>query len=228
MGQFLNSGSKDFAVVRHAKYFVDKTGLLSVTNAALDQDKRFFCISRPRRFGKTTDAEMLTAYYCLDEDSSSLFDGLTISSTPDYKEHLNQHHVIHISMLTMDSLLREDQSYQEDEHPKGTPDFKSMDLVGYTNYTLREELKAAFPGCSTWDKCLIRILCDIHSNAEGHPKFIFIIDEWDHIYRAYPKDKALQDSYISFLTSLQHAYRQMHSPRLPHRHLSHSEIRAPI
>ena len=202
MGHFLNPGRCNFEAVRCSKYFVDKTGLLSITNAALGRDRRLFCVSRPRGFGKTTDAEMLTAYYCQGEDSSSLFDGLIISSAPDYKEHLNQHHVIHISMRTMDSLLHEAQSNQKMEHPKGTPNFLSMNLVDYTNYTLREELKAAFPGCSTWDKCLIRVLFDIHSSAEGHSKFIFIIDEWDHIYRAYPKDIALQDRYVSFLTSL--------------------------
>lgn len=202
MGRFLNPGKEAFEAVRYSEYFVDKTGLLSRTNAALDRDRRLFCVSRPQGFGKTTAAEMLTAYYCQGEDSSSLFDGLTISSAPDYKEHLNQHHVIHISMLSMDSLLHEDQSDQENDHPEGAPDYKSMNLVDYTNYILREELKAAFPGCSTWDKCLIRILFDIHSNAEGHPKFIFIIDEWDHIFRKYPKDKVLQDRYITFLTSL--------------------------
>ena len=45
----------------------------------------------PRRFGKSTDANMLVAYYSKGCDSSHIFNNLKISQTELYYKHLNQH-----------------------------------------------------------------------------------------------------------------------------------------
>ena len=59
----------------------------------------FFCLSRPRRFGKSVTAQMLCSYYARGIDSSPLFDELKIASFGDYKKHLNQYDVIFVREL---------------------------------------------------------------------------------------------------------------------------------
>lgn len=68
------------------------------------------CVSRPRRFGKSVDANMLVAYYSKECDSHSLFDDLKIAQYETYEAHLNKHHVIHLNMndfLTDSSNIKE-------------------------------------------------------------------------------------------------------------------------
>lgn len=43
-------------------YFVDKSEILEELIPALQQEQRFFCITRPRRFGKTVMANMIDAF----------------------------------------------------------------------------------------------------------------------------------------------------------------------
>ena len=42
--------------------YIDKTALIEKTNAALNTRQKYLCVSRPRRFGKSMAADMLTAY----------------------------------------------------------------------------------------------------------------------------------------------------------------------
>jgi len=58
-----NPGSEDFEIFLKNKIFVDKTELIYHLNNVINSPDRFICVSRPRRFGKTTNANMLSAYY---------------------------------------------------------------------------------------------------------------------------------------------------------------------
>ena len=73
MGRFLNSGNEKFAEFSKTKYFVDKTEMINVL-LEKDADEKFICSSRPRRFGKSVTANMLTAYFSRGTDSGSLFE----------------------------------------------------------------------------------------------------------------------------------------------------------
>ena len=97
MGIYLNPGNSGFADIRRAKY-VDKSPLISVVNRPISTPHKLICVSRPRRFGKSYAAQMLCAYYDRSCDSQALFDGLEISQTFDYKEHLNRYDVIYLNM----------------------------------------------------------------------------------------------------------------------------------
>ena len=79
MGVYLNPGNDGFKMALNSKIYVDKSGLISYTNSVLKTEQRFVCVSRPRRFGKSMAANMLTAYYEKDIDSSEMFQGLSIS-----------------------------------------------------------------------------------------------------------------------------------------------------
>ena len=98
MGRYLNQGNENFQKSVNSEIYIDKTGLIEKTNALLDTEQKFICVSRPRRFGKSMAVNMLSAYYACGEDSSALFDGLTISHTASYSQHLNQYNVIKVNM----------------------------------------------------------------------------------------------------------------------------------
>ena len=98
MGIYLNPDNQDFYMSYNDDIYVDKSMLIEYTNSRLNKASRFICVSRPRRFGKSTDANMLVAYYSRGCDSHELFNALKVSKLPDYEKHLNQHHVIHLNM----------------------------------------------------------------------------------------------------------------------------------
>ena len=98
MGSYLNPSSKSFRECLNSQIYVDKSELIAHTNALLDTRQKFVCVSRPRRFGKSMAADMLSAYYSSAENTSSLFDSLKISKHKSYSLHLNQHDVLKINM----------------------------------------------------------------------------------------------------------------------------------
>ena len=93
MGYYLNPSSPRDEKLKKSKVFVDKTDIFEILNENLGKEKSFFCLSRPRCFGKSVTAQMICSYYARCQDSSSLFDNLKIASFDDYKKHLNQHDV---------------------------------------------------------------------------------------------------------------------------------------
>ena len=106
MGRFVNSGNSAFQVALNSEIYVDKTGLLAYTNKVMDTTAKFICNSRPRRFGKSITADMLTAYYCKNCNSEEMFSSLEISQTPDFRKYLNQYDVIHLGYLGYDQDTR--------------------------------------------------------------------------------------------------------------------------
>ena len=98
MGAYVNPGNNNFAKSLHSKTFVDKTGLIQLTNEALGTDDCRIVVSRPRRFGKTTALFTLRAYYSCGCDSRALFRGLTIAQAPSFEDHLNKHNVISLDV----------------------------------------------------------------------------------------------------------------------------------
>ena len=108
MGMFLNSIEPydKYKTITKGLYFVDKTELLEELIPALEQEQRFFCITRPRRFGKTVMANMIASFFEKSEGGSDIFDRLKISEYPKYKEHLNKQNVISIKNIFL-ALKRE-------------------------------------------------------------------------------------------------------------------------
>ena len=78
--------------------YVDKTGLIKYTNSIVDTLQSCVCVSRPRRFGKSMAADMLTAYYSKGCDSRELFSGLEIAKDESFEEHLNKYDTIFLNM----------------------------------------------------------------------------------------------------------------------------------
>ena len=95
MGVFVNPDNGAFQVALDSKIYVDKTGLLKYVNSVLGTTNAYICNSRPRRFGKSITANMLTAYYSRGCDSTQMFAGLEISRDPNFEKYLNKYDVIH-------------------------------------------------------------------------------------------------------------------------------------
>ena len=98
MGIYLNPTNQNFYEAVNKEIYVDKSLLIERIEHLKEKVNKYLCISRPRRFGKSTDANMLVAYYSKGCDSSQIFNRLKISQTELYQKHLNQHNVIHINM----------------------------------------------------------------------------------------------------------------------------------
>lgn len=98
MGMFVNPDHTAFKVALDSEIYVDKTGLLKYTNRVLGTLQGYICNSRPRRFGKSITANMLTAYYSKGSNSEEMFSGLEISRSSDFHRHLNKYDVIHLDI----------------------------------------------------------------------------------------------------------------------------------
>ena len=56
---YLNPGNSGFERILKT-YYVDKTGMIDIINKRIDTTESLICISRPRRFGKSYAAQMLS------------------------------------------------------------------------------------------------------------------------------------------------------------------------
>ena len=87
-----------FQMLAHDTFFVDKSDILEKLSTRINPPNRYICITKPRRFGKTSVLNMLGAYYCRAFDSSDLFDGLKISKSPSFMTHFNKYNVINLCL----------------------------------------------------------------------------------------------------------------------------------
>lgn len=101
---------ENFRRVLNRKIYVDKSMMIDKLNAVIGSDDCYYCITRPRRFGKTVNANMLGAYYTCGYDSRDLFKHLNVAQTSSYEKHLNKHHVIYIDFSRMPDICN---SYRE-------------------------------------------------------------------------------------------------------------------
>ncbi|MCD8018049.1 MAG: AAA family ATPase [Clostridiales bacterium] len=184
MGTYLNPGNKGFRAILNGTY-VDKTGLIDYINSTINtMPDKLTCFSRPRRFGKSFTAKMLSAYYDKSCDSRELFEGLTIATMDSFVQHLNHYDVIYLDITRFISLAS---------------DIKNV--VSDIQRNVIEELKQEYPDCiKKEEKILADALMGI-SQKTGN-EFVFIIDEWDAIFREAKEDKKLQEEYVQLLRGL--------------------------
>ena len=182
MGIYINVGNAGFQSARNGEY-VDKSGLIALINKTLFSERRFSCVTRCRRFGKSMAAKMLYAYYDHSCDSRRLFTDLEIASDPSFEKHLNKMPVIYLDMS--DFVTR----------------FKDDMIVKRMDAELKEDIHKAYTDIPVEDgddlmKYLIRI-----EEATQQP-FFFIIDEWDAICREFTSGTKAMDEYVDWLRRL--------------------------
>ena len=183
MGNYLNPDNIDFRRALNSEIYVDKSELIKQTNAILDTENRFVCVSRPRRFGKSMAANMLTAYYSKGCDSSEMFAPLKISSDDSFEKYLNKYNVIHINMVEFST------------------NNTISDMIAEIEKTLLFDILDEFSDLRFFDETkLIRTIQDVFTKTKV--PFIFIIDEWDCVFRIKKYTPDDQTEYLNFLRNL--------------------------
>lgn len=191
MGIYLNPGEEKFACAFRSQIYVDKTGLLEYTNSIINTENCNMCISRPRRFGKSITAAMLSAYYGRNCNSREMFDTLKIARTRGYEIYLNCYDVIQVDM----NVFRHRRDAKTGESINAT---KS---VGLFHQEVIKELREAYPECLTESEGdLPTALMKVYQSTGV--KFVIIIDEWDTIFREDKRDESAQKVYIELLRGL--------------------------
>ena len=184
MSLYLNR-NEDFSNYVNDTIFIDKSNLITITNNNIRKpSSKFMCITRPRRFGKTMVLSMLNAYYSKGCDSAALFDKLNIASDSSYLEHLNEHNVIWIDMASLYTDIRDKNTFVEE-----------------LSNEIMDDLKKAYPDVLTDSQDTLR-KCFNELNSKLNERFIFLIDEWDVIYREQEYNNKLCDEYTEFLRNL--------------------------
>lgn len=184
MGIYINPNNDGFKESLNSKIYVDKSGMIEVTNNLLDSRQKCMCISRPRRFGKSMAKDLLVAYYSKGCDSKELFANLKIAQNPDFEKHLNKYNVISLNLpqLTTDSD-------------------NGNEIIDNIHKLVIKDLKTYFPKIvKKSDTDLGFTLNKIYEKTND--KFIVLIDEWDLIFREFENDTKLQERYVKTLRAL--------------------------
>ena len=184
MGIYVNPGDTAFKRAVNSKIYIDKTKLIEAVNDRIDTSDCFLCVSRPRRFGKSMAADMLVAYYSKGCDSRNLFAGKKIESVESFEAHLNRHNVIRLDVQ---------QFLFHQSH---------LDIfIDKMQEAVIKELRAEFGDCFETDEYgLPGVLKQLFVNVNAH--FVFIIDEWDCVFRLAKERKEVQKDYLDFLRGL--------------------------
>lgn len=158
--------------------------MISYTNSVLNTMQKYVSVSRPRRFGKSMAADMLVAYYSKGCDSGALFAGRKAEKEASFQEHLNQHNVIRLDM----------QRFLFDEAHLNI-------FIDKIQEAVVQELRTEYADCFETDQYgLPSVLEQIYFHTGKG--FIFIIDEWDCVFRLAKDRKDIQKDYLDFLRGL--------------------------
>ena len=186
MGTYLNSITP-YTLYKSeslSPYFVDKTLMLRELFPYVSAGNRHICITRPRRFGKTIMANMISSFFQKASDSSDVFDSLAISQVDDYRRYKNQYNVIRIDFSKMP---RNCDSYTQ--------------YIERIEALLIEDVKDAFPQVKINEADAVGDILESVFVQCGE-KFIFVLDEWDFIFHRDFINEIDKEKYVAFLSNL--------------------------
>lgn len=180
MGKYVNDKTlfRKFLLLCEDDLYVNKTKVIEkISRLKKSVRNRYFCVSRPRRFGKTSLLQMISSYYCkesiIDESEFKYID-----------EDLKQYNVITINMTYY-----------------GSSDFSSW-LDNLCSIIITE-LKELFPDYCNVEDDSVKYDIDyyinrIQANSDFEEKFIILIDEWDNPIRNLNLSKKEEYKLLSF------------------------------
>ena len=185
MGLYVNPENESFFKSINSLIYIDKSMLIDYTNSVINTEQKCICVTRPRRFGKSMAAKMLSAYYSKGCDSKELFSNLKIAKTANFEKELNKHCVITFDVQEM---------YIRSKYLK-------LSVLEYMQCEIIEELSEEFPSIvDTNIHFLPEILLRIYKKTKT--KFIIIMDEWDCYLREEKDNSNLINSYLDFLRNM--------------------------
>lgn len=187
MGIYLNSESAYtlYKSETQKPYFVDKSRMIEELFPLIEEGANHICITRPRRFGKTVTANMISAFFSRAREASDIFDRLKISTSQNYSKYRNQYNVIHISL---NDISRQCTTYEE--------------YITRIERRLVRDLKRAYPQAELdGEESAVDALMEIYTeNSEN--RFIFVFDEWDFLFHQPFVTEKEKREYLSYLRSL--------------------------
>lgn len=185
MGIYINPGTASFEEAINSEIFVDKTKIVSVVNEVVCTKKKYVCVSRPRRFGKTTAQQILCAYFSKNCDSRPIFEDTKLSEVEGWDRYLNKFHVVRIDCNEFASFINK------------TGEFS---FINQMTKNVRNEFIELFPDIDFSDKLRI---CDCIRTvyAKTGDKFVIIFDEYDLGVRVGQRAE-LHQEYLDYLISL--------------------------
>ncbi len=184
MGTYVNPRSESMQSAVRSEIYVDKTGLLKVLNKNLGTEKRYFSVSRARRFGKSMAAGMIDACYSRECDSRELFSPYEIAKDPDFEKYLNKYNVLHFDVATYFNSAK-----------------KPEDIIPNLDKALLQSVIEEFPFLKKLKpentaQAVFRVY------EKENIQFIVIIDEYDCIVRDAPDNEELIRDYLKYLRGL--------------------------
>lgn len=182
MGTYLNPNKAAFQMAVNSEIFVDKTVMIQYLNSIINTQQRFVSVSRPRRFGKTMAADMICSYYDRKADSRSLFEERKISNEADWDKYLMKYDVIR---LVMTKFFKRDITVK--------------DSLNQMQRLVIRDIKKVYPEADYFDDTnLIQTIEDVYADKQ----LVFVIDEWDAVFRVRQADKDGHTQYLDFLRDL--------------------------
>lgn len=187
INMYFNPDNKDFIDTVNDDIYVDKTDMISIINNKIGKkSSKYICVSRPRRFGKSTDAGMLAAYYSVGCDSKRLFQDYKIAHDENYLKYLNKYPVISFNVQQFTRRAN-----------------KLEDLPDIIEKEILKELKEVYDRLLADQIHLADALYILYNKTSDCANgFIFILDEWDCVFRIAKNDISAQKNYLDFLRDL--------------------------
>ena len=187
MGSYLNPSNANFLEILRMPIFVDKTPILSVINRFIDQCNKYICVARPRRFGKTIAANIISAYYSKGCDSRAVFEKFKIAKDVSFESNLNKFNVIKIDLNAEYETCRKKECVLENLQDKVITEFQEQ----FPNIKIKDYMSIAEAMQTVYE--------------ETGEQFVILIDEYDVFVREQVKGKIsdnLFDEYLGFLNGL--------------------------
>lgn len=187
MGIYLNSKSAYtlYKSETEKPYFVDKTKMLEELFPFVQTGNNHICITRPRRFGKTVMANMISSFFSKAFDAKDIFQQLKIAQVQDYENYINRFPVIHISFNESYSQCNSYEQYIDRIEKRLVKDLQKE----YPKIEISEDADAA------------EAFLELYTEDDD-ARFVFVLDEWDFIFhQSYIKDGDKRD-YLTFLRNL--------------------------
>ena len=179
---YVNPNNEKFERNISSEIYVDKTLLIEKLNSLVNTDENKLCISRPRRFGKTMSANLISAYYSCGCDSRKLFSNTKLAKTEGWDKYLNKFNVIKIDVQEIYGIAKDN----------------NKDLTQEIKELVNNDLKEQFPDIDV-NNSLAQNIISVYNTTNR--RFVMIMDEYDVLVREKKDDEVLAN-YLSLLNTL--------------------------
>ena len=183
MGTYLNPGKIAFEEALNSEIFIDKSEMISYLNSVVNTSQRYVSVFRPRRFGKSMAADMISAYYDKEADSRALFEKCAIGraekgkNTLTWDEYLGKFNVVRLVMTDFFNRKR-------------TVD-EAIDTI---KCRILDELAERYPDTKYDEKDFPYSIDRFYRKSET--QFVIVIDEWDAVFREDKDEKRKRDHTV--------------------------------